>query len=48
MTQMQTTSLVPALTREELEALALLLRDSGGFAVDLETTSLEPLRAFKV
>ncbi|MHB8834317.1 MAG: DNA polymerase I [Candidatus Methylomirabilia bacterium] len=32
-------------TREELDALAGLLRDSGGFAVDLETTSLEPLRA---
>ena len=33
------------LTREELAALAELLRASGGFAVDLETTSLEPLRA---
>ncbi len=33
------------LTRGELEALARLLRESGGFAVDLETTSLEPLRA---
>jgi DNA polymerase-1 len=32
-------------TREELAALAQQLRDSGGFAVDLETTSLEPLRA---
>jgi DNA polymerase-1 len=33
------------LTRDDLGALALLLRGSGGFAVDLETTSLEPLRA---
>jgi DNA polymerase-1 len=32
-------------TRGELAALARLLRDAGGFAVDLETTSLEPLRA---
>jgi len=32
-------------TPEELAALARRLRDSGGFAVDLETTSLEPLRA---
>ncbi len=33
------------LTADELDALARLLRSSGGFAVDLETTSLEPLRA---
>jgi DNA polymerase I len=33
------------LARGELAALARLLRSSGGFAVDLETTSLEPLRA---
>jgi DNA polymerase-1 len=33
------------LTRAELAALAQLLRASAGFAVDLETTSLEPLRA---
>ena len=32
-------------TRDELGALVHLLRASGGFAVDLETTSLEPLRA---
>jgi DNA polymerase-1 len=32
-------------TAGELAALAALLRSSGGFAVDLETTSLEPLRA---
>jgi DNA polymerase-1 len=33
------------LTRDELKGLAALLRASGGFAVDLETTSLAPLRA---
>jgi DNA polymerase-1 len=32
-------------TRGELDALVRLLCASGGFAVDLETTSLEPLRA---
>jgi len=32
-------------TREHLSALVRLLRASDGFAVDLETTSLEPLRA---
>ncbi|HEY5998737.1 MAG TPA: DNA polymerase I, partial [bacterium] len=32
-------------TRDELAALVALLRGSGGFAIDLETTSLEPLRA---
>ncbi len=33
------------LTREELEELAAALRKSGGFALDLETTHLEPMRA---
>jgi len=33
------------LTPAELNSLVRLLRGSGGFAVDLETTSLEPLRA---
>ena len=32
-------------TGEELEELAVMLASSGGFAVDLETTHLEPMRA---